>query len=89
MLPNGDGVNDVWRPHNLQDYPGDKLKIFNRWGQLIFTKTNGTTLLDYTWDGTFNGIPQAIDQYIWQINIPGCPTNVSASEGQGVTAGAI
>jgi gliding motility-associated-like protein len=34
--PNGDGVNDVWEIPNLFKYPNNSLKIFNRWGALLY-----------------------------------------------------
>ena len=30
--PNGDGVNDYWEILGLQNYPGNKLQIYNRNG---------------------------------------------------------
>lgn len=44
--PNGDSINDFWKPKNRSD--GDIVKIFDRWGLLITeltTKNQG-------WDGT-------------------------------------
>jgi gliding motility-associated-like protein len=86
--PNGDGNNDLWRPLNIQDYPNAVLRIYNRWGNMVFQQTNGTTLLDYSWNGYYNG-QLYIDQYVWTISLPGCPTNTSAFEGEGVTTGTL
>jgi gliding motility-associated-like protein len=38
-------------------------KIFNRWGQLIFS----TTKLHAGWDGTFKGRPQDAAVFVWII----------------------
>ena len=36
ISPNGDGDNDAWVIENLQYYPNNKLKIFNRWGNEVY-----------------------------------------------------
>ena len=38
--PNGDGKNDGFMIKNIENYPNNKLKIFNRWGNLIYQKNN-------------------------------------------------
>ena len=40
ISPNGDGVNDVWVIDGIQNYPGNKVQIFNRWGTLVFEAEN-------------------------------------------------
>ena len=56
--PNGDGVNDEFLPFNwgLETY---LLRIYNRWGELIFE----TSSQDGAWDGTFKGVPQEVGTY--------------------------
>jgi gliding motility-associated-like protein len=34
--PNGDGVNDYFVIPNIDNYPKNSLKIFNRWGTEIY-----------------------------------------------------
>ena len=59
--PNGDNINDLFRVKA----PGvDKLfflKVYNRWGQEVFTTNN----LSAGWDGTFNSKNQPGGSYIW------------------------
>ncbi len=66
FTPNGDGVNDYFFPRQLlgKSIASFSMKIFNRWGQLIFetTKTDGRG-----WDGKFNGKDQPSGVYIYQI----------------------
>ncbi|MES2779916.1 MAG: gliding motility-associated C-terminal domain-containing protein, partial [Bacteroidota bacterium] len=52
FTPNGDGLNDVFRPGGVgaKDY---KLTIYNRWGQAVFTSNNANV----GWDGTIDGSP--------------------------------
>ncbi len=56
--PNGDGTNDVLLPFNwgLQSY---LLRIYNRWGELIF-ESNDPLM---GWDGTYKGEPQEVGMY--------------------------
>ena len=57
--PNGDGVNDLFVIRGLNDYPLNKIRILNRWGNLVYEKET----YDNTWDGTSNqGISYGGDQ---------------------------
>jgi gliding motility-associated-like protein len=50
FTPNGDGLNDAWRPVFInQDI--SELYIYDRWGQKLF---NGNASNNYSWDGTFH-----------------------------------
>jgi gliding motility-associated-like protein len=40
------------------------LKIFNRWGELVF-ETEDQTI---GWDGTYKGEPQELDVYVYTLN---------------------
>lgn len=60
--PNGDGVNDLIFPDGWGLKQLNYFRIYNRWGQLLF-ETND---LKTGWDGRFNGIPQNMDNYVYQ-----------------------
>ncbi|MDE3235246.1 MAG: gliding motility-associated C-terminal domain-containing protein [Bacteroidota bacterium] len=62
--PNGDGINDTWMIRYLNDYPGAKVSVFNRYGQLLFSATG----YDVQWDGTYNGSPLPVGTYYYVIN---------------------
>ncbi|WP_036384580.1 gliding motility-associated C-terminal domain-containing protein [Muricauda sp. MAR_2010_75] len=36
ISPNGDGVNDYFQIKGIESYPNNTLKVFNRWGVLVF-----------------------------------------------------
>jgi gliding motility-associated-like protein len=38
FTPNGDGKNDGFVIKNIENYPNNKLKIFNRWGNKVYEK---------------------------------------------------
>ncbi len=62
--PNGDGSNELFFPV-LRDVSRSTydFKIFDRWGQIIFT----TNSLESQWDGTFKGVNCKDGVYVWKI----------------------
>ncbi|HEY9116651.1 MAG TPA: gliding motility-associated C-terminal domain-containing protein, partial [Roseivirga sp.] len=36
ISPNGDGINDFWQIANIEQFPRNSVKLFNRWGHLVF-----------------------------------------------------
>ena len=63
--PNGDGVNDIFRIRSYGDDNVEAISIYDRWGQLLFQSDD----MDTGWDGSFKGIPQEIDSYIYVIDM--------------------
>ena len=59
--PNGDGLNDILKPLALGLKSIDAFRIYNRWGQLLFS----TTQIGQGWDGTFGGAEQSPGTYVW------------------------
>ncbi len=69
--PNEDGNNDKF---GVFAGKGTRrvlnLKVFNRWGSLLYTRQNPTMYDDSDgWDGTYNGQPVQSDVYIWIAEI--------------------
>jgi gliding motility-associated-like protein len=60
--PNGDGFNDILYARGAAIDTMD-LKIWNRWGELVFESKS----LDHGWDGTYNGKPQEMDAYAFVL----------------------
>jgi len=68
FTPNGDGSNDIFyvRGAGVEKF---NLKIFNRWGQLVFEVNDGQANdPKYGWDGTFNGKEQEMEAYAWVLS---------------------
>ncbi len=63
--PNNDGVNDQWNIEPLQAYPSAIVKVFNRFGQMIFTN-NG---ISKAWDGRYKGKIQTTGAYPYTIDL--------------------
>lgn len=61
--PNGDGVNDFFKILNEGDFEKISLKIYNRWGELIYVNTKNAA----AWDGTYKNVNQDIGTYIYYI----------------------
>ena len=62
FTPNGDSKNDVFRFESKNILEFD-LKIFNRWGDIVFS----TGDVNQGWDGNVNGHPQNIDTYKYNV----------------------
>ena len=54
ITPNGDTVHDVLRIDGLENLPNNTIKIYNRWGVLVFT-TNAYNTEGNVFDGTSQG----------------------------------
>ncbi len=67
ITPNNDGFNDEWRINNIDLYPDAEVRVFNRWGKLIFGTKN---LSDNPWDGRTDGklVPTDSYHYILYLN---------------------
>jgi gliding motility-associated-like protein len=67
LTPNGDGKNDRWVIRNIDSYPDNELKIFDRSGRMVFSQRN----YNNTWDGKVNGHPLAEGTYYYFLTISG------------------
>lgn len=52
--PNGDGENDEWRIEGIESHPENNVKVFNRWGNLVFDR-DGYDNEDTVWYGQSEG----------------------------------
>ncbi len=50
FTPNNDGKNDLFRIDCIESHPNNELKVFNRYGALVYSKTH----YENDWDGTAN-----------------------------------
>ncbi|MRX78696.1 T9SS type B sorting domain-containing protein, partial [Pedobacter petrophilus] len=63
LTPNGDGVNDTWIVQNIDMYPGNEVRIFDRNGREMYNKKG----YDNSWDGTMQGNHLAEGTYYYII----------------------
>ncbi|MFD2589735.1 gliding motility-associated C-terminal domain-containing protein, partial [Aquimarina hainanensis] len=55
ISPNGDGVNDELRIEGLEKYPNNTLRIYNRWGVMVFEASGYEQSGTAYFTGTSNG----------------------------------
>ncbi len=68
--PNGDGMNDYFYPRGSGLYLIRTMRIFNRWGQVVFDKVNfSVNDQGSAWDGKYKGKPQPADVYVYVIDV--------------------
>ncbi len=72
FTPNNDGFNDLWEIPDLESYGKCDVKIYNRWGKLVFSSP------DYhnEWDGSSDGVslPPAAYYFIIKTEMAGTIT---------------
>jgi gliding motility-associated-like protein len=63
FTPNGDNYNDTWVIGNIGLYPNASVKVFNKWGNEIYSSKG-----EYTpWDGEYNAAPLPSEVYYYII----------------------
>lgn len=77
FTPNGDGLNDLLRsfPVGMKEF--HYFRVFNRWGQMIFSSAAETR----GWDGKINGKLQPTGTYIWMVEAVDFRGNVIVRKG--------
>jgi gliding motility-associated-like protein len=63
FTPNGDGKNDIIRPVAVGISKLEYFRIYNRWGQLVFS----TSINGQGWNGKIKGKDQSSNVYVWIV----------------------
>jgi gliding motility-associated-like protein len=63
--PNGDGINDVWLLRYIDTYPQADIKVFDRYGKIVYRGTHSSR----PWDGTNQGKPLPVGVYYYVVNL--------------------
>lgn len=66
FTPNNDGVHDVLRVKG-KNIAEIEWSIYDRNGKLLYRTQNVQEAMNIGWDGTFQGVPQPQDTYIWTV----------------------
>ncbi|MBC8152769.1 MAG: gliding motility-associated C-terminal domain-containing protein [Bacteroidetes bacterium] len=53
FTPNGDGQNDTWTFTGIGEFPQCSVRVFNRWGEVVFD----AAAYQQPWDGRYQGRP--------------------------------
>ncbi|HWK07083.1 MAG TPA: gliding motility-associated C-terminal domain-containing protein [Puia sp.] len=64
FTPNGNGVNDLFRIVHSPYLTQIKLRVYNRYGELLFTSSDQRP----GWDGAFHGTAQPPGTYVWTVD---------------------
>jgi gliding motility-associated-like protein len=64
FTPNSDGLNDVIRPIAVGIKKINYFRIYNRWGQMVFS----TTINGHGWDGKIGGREQGTNTFAWIVS---------------------
>ena len=69
ITPNGDGINDTWVIHNLENHPGSIVRVFNANGTQVFYSTTYRN----EWTGNYQGSSEMlpVGSYLYQIDLGG------------------
>ena len=73
--PNGDGANDIFYPRGSGIFSIKSIKVFSRWGEVIYQKNNIKANDPSTgWDGKFKGAQLNPDVYVYIVEVS-CDNN--------------
>jgi gliding motility-associated-like protein len=68
--PNGDGSNDRFYPRGKGLYLIRAMRVFNRWGEIVFENRNFSANDALAgWDGKYKGKTAQPDVYVYQVEI--------------------
>ncbi|MGC4037232.1 MAG: PKD domain-containing protein [Chitinophagaceae bacterium] len=68
--PNGDGSNDKFYPRGKGIDRVQLLRVFNRWGEVVFEKDNfPVNDASYGWDGRYKGKNPQAGVYVYQVEV--------------------
>jgi gliding motility-associated-like protein len=77
FTPNQDGDNDTWKIINIDKFPNATVKVYNRWGSLLYETS------DYSnneWDGKYDGNTLPVASYYFIVDL---------NDGSDVESGAV
>lgn len=70
FTPNGDGMNDVFYIRGNGIFAVKSLRIFNRWGEMIFEKKNITANdASHGWNGLYKGQKAPSGTYVYLLEV--------------------
>jgi len=86
FTPNGDNANDLFIPRQNRFVESIDLKVFNRWGELVFETTDP----QINWDGTnFRGAELAEAVYYYKCNVEESTIGRNLGQSIGQLSGSI
>jgi len=65
LSPNGDGINDIWVVKNIAFYPDNTVTVYNKAGEVVFTRKGYTN----DWNGTYRGSVLSEGTYYYSVDL--------------------
>jgi gliding motility-associated-like protein len=65
FTPNGDGLNDYWGINGLELYPGCHVRVFNRWGEIVYQSSG----YGKPWDGRYKDQNSSTATFVYTIDL--------------------
>ena len=59
--PNGDGVNDFFKPKYSVDLKKYFIHVYNRWGEMVYESAD----VNEGWNGIYKDVAQPLSTYVW------------------------
>ena len=72
FTPNNDGLNDLFHPLHPCNMTDFMLRIFDRYGALIYQSAD----YGHGWNGTYNGMPAESGTFVWMASYRNTDTKV-------------
>jgi gliding motility-associated-like protein len=70
FTPDGDGINDILMVRATGIKQVKKFTVFNRWGEIVFEKTNfSPNIPSLGWDGKVRGVKASPDVYVYMAEV--------------------
>jgi len=66
ITPDGNGKNDYWIIDNIDLYPDCEVSVFDRWGNIVFSKSGG---YDNLWNADYKGNLLNSGDYYYIVNL--------------------
>ncbi len=70
--PDGNTINDTWVIKGIENYPNNKVRVINRWGNEVFEMDGYRG----TWDGTWNDMKLPDGTYFYVLDLNGDQSDV-------------
>ncbi len=77
FTPNNDGLNDLLKATAVGIKEFRYFRVYNRWGQIVFSTRNPST----GWDGKINGIEQPTSTFVWMAEAVDYKGNLLSRKG--------
>lgn len=70
FTPNGNAANSIFMVRASGIASVKAFRIFNRWGRLVFERTNfAPNSTEYGWNGSVNGKPADVGVYVYTVDV--------------------